>query len=542
MDSITVATTPFDDQRPGTAGLRKRVEVFTQPHYLENFVQATFNACFPRNSTLVIGGDGRFFNDRAIQTIIRLGAAHGISRMIIGQHGWLSTPAAANLIARTDADGGLILTASHNPGGPKGDFGIKINVRGGGQASATVAEEIWQHTTNLQSYRKLDGPDLDLEQVGERGFHGMRVQIVEPVDDYCDMIEQLFDFDRLRALITSGFRLRFDAMHAITGPYAKRLLEDTLGAPAGTVLNARPQVDFGGGHPDPNPVDAAALVEFMNGEDAVDFAAASDGDGDRNMILGPGLVVSPGDSLALIAAHATTAPGYRDGLAGVARSMPTARAVDRVADDLGIPCYETPTGWRFFASLLQSERISLCGEESFGTGSSHVREKDGLWAVLFWLNIIAVSGRSVSELVHDHWSRYGRDFFARHDYHVAERERAASLMAALEANLPTLGGQQAGKLTVDRALRFDYNDPVSGEVTTNQGLIIHFTDGARAVYRLSGTGTGGATLRVYLDRHVTDAQDFDRDRHAMLADTAQAAVQLAELERHTGLSQPSAVI
>ncbi|MEO0420909.1 MAG: alpha-D-glucose phosphate-specific phosphoglucomutase [Pseudomonadota bacterium] len=542
MDLITVTTTPFDDQRPGTAGLRRRVEVFRQPHYLENFVQATLDACFSKGCTLVIGGDGRYFNDRAIQSIIRLGAAHGVARMIIGRHGWLSTPAAANLIAERNADGGLILTASHNPGGPDGDFGIKINVHGGGQASAALADQIWAHTKTLQAYRQLGAEEVDLDRLAEHDYHGMQIEVVDPLDDYCTLLEGLFDLDRLRELIGSGFRMRFDAMHAITGPYAKRLLEDTLGAPAGSVVNATPKEDFGGGHADPNPVDAAALVDFMYGDQAVDFAAASDGDGDRNMILGPGLVVSPGDSLALLAAHATCAPGYRDGLRGIARSMPTARAADRVAEALNVPCYETPTGWRFFASLLQNERISLCGEESFGTGSSHVREKDGLWAVLFWLNIIAVTGRSVDQLVHEHWARFGRDFFARHDYHIAERDRATDVMSSLEQRLGTLPGQRAGELTVADALRFDYTDPVSGEVAANQGLIVHFTDGARAVFRLSGTGTGGATLRLYADRHVTDPADVDRDRHAMLAQTMAAAAALAEIPRITGLAEPSAVI
>ncbi|MEM9384519.1 MAG: alpha-D-glucose phosphate-specific phosphoglucomutase [Pseudomonadota bacterium] len=542
MDPITVSTVPFDDQRPGTAGLRRRVAVFKQTHYLENFVQATLNACFAKGSTLVIGGDGRYFNDRAIQSIIRLSAAHGIARLIIGRWGWLSTPAAANLIATCDADGGLILTASHNPGGPSGDFGIKINVRGGGQASASLADEIWRHTKTLREYRLVEAPDVSLEQLAQHDFHGMRIDIVEPLADYCAMLERLFDLDRLRELIGRGFRMRFDAMHAITGPYAKRLLEGTLGAPPGTVINASPKEDFGGGHADPNPVDAAALVDFMSGDRAVDFAAASDGDGDRNMILGRRLVVSPGDSLAMLAAHATTAPGYQGGLAGVARSMPTARAVDRVAHALKIPCYETPTGWRFFASLLQSQRITLCGEESFGTGSSHVREKDGLWAVLFWLNVIAVTGRSIDQLVREHWARFGRDFFARHDYHVGERERAAQVMCSLEERLGALAGSRAGALTVANALRFDYTDPVSGEVATNQGLIVHFTNGARAVFRLSGTGTGGATLRLYADRHVTEQRDLNRDRHTMLGETTTAAAELAELARHTGLDRPSAVI
>ncbi len=543
MRQTTIETRPFDDQRPGTAGLRKRVEVFRQPHYLANFVQSVFDACLPPlGATLVIGGDGRFYNDEAIQQIIRLPAGNGVRRLIVGRQGWLSTPAASNVIARYGADGGFILTASHNPGGPDGDFGIKFNVRGGGQASATLTEAAYARTRTLDHYRMVEGPDVALDRCRSFDHHGMRIDVIDPVSDYLAMLEGLFDFDRLRALVTGGFRLRFDAMHAITGPYAKALLEERLGAPAGSVVNGEPLPDFGGGHPDPNPVDAADLVAFMDGPDATDFAAASDGDGDRNMILGPGLIVSPGDSLAILAAHATAAPGYRDGLRGIARSMPTARAADRVAERLGIPCYETPTGWRFFASLLQNDLITLCGEESFGTGSSHVREKDGLWAVLFWLNVLAASGQSVREVVHGHWHAYGRDFFARHDYHIDESERAQALMAALESRLPGLAGSAHAGLTVSAADRFDYTDPTDGSVATGQGLRVWFDGGARAVFRLSGTGTGGATLRVYLDRHMTDPAAFDDDRHAVLAGLARAAREIARIDELTGLAAPSAVI
>ncbi|MEO0972207.1 MAG: alpha-D-glucose phosphate-specific phosphoglucomutase [Pseudomonadota bacterium] len=544
MNLVTVQTEPYDDQRPGTAGLRKRVDVVRQRHYLENFVQSVLRTCFPRGSTLVVGGDGRFFNAKAIQTIVRIGAAHGLARLIIGRQGWLSTPAAAHLIRHHDADGGLILTASHNPGGPKGDFGVKINVRGGGQASAAVAEEIWRTASQLREYAYVEADPIALDEIATTQMIGeTRIDIVDPVDDYRDLQAGLFDFDAIRTLLTGNFRFRFDALNAITGPYAHRLLVDELGAPADSIVNATPLADFGGGHPDPNPVDAAGLVATMGAESTFDFAAASDGDGDRNMILAPGLVVSPGDSLALLVAHARSVPGYREGLTGVARSMPTARAVDRVAARLGIPCYETPTGWRYFSTLLQSGRITLCGEESFGTGSTHVREKDGLWAVLFWLNVLAVTRQSVAQLVHAHWQQFGRDFYARHDYTVQSRSVADDLMSALGKRVGKLAGERAGSLQIAEARRFDYTDPVDASVTMNQGFMVHFTDGARAVLRLSGTGTGGATLRVYLDRHLHgDIACHQRDRHAVLADVAFAANAIARIDAFTGLTAPSAVI
>jgi phosphoglucomutase len=543
MQPELITTSPYDDQRPGTAGLRRKVARFREPHYLANFVQSVFDRCLQaEGAVLVVGGDGRFHNDVALQEIIRLAAGNGVERVVVGRNGWLSTPAAANLIRARDADGGFILTASHNPGGPDGDFGIKFNVSGGGQAGAALTEAAWAGTQTITRYRIVRGEEVALERTGEFDYHGMTIEIVDPVDEYLTMLERLFDFDRIRRLLAGGFRMRFDAMHAITGPYARRLFEDTLGAPAGSVVNATPLPDFGGGHPDPNPVDGAALVAYVDGARHCDFAAASDGDGDRNMILAPKLVVSPGDSLAILAANATVTPGYRDGLTGIARSMPTARAADRVAAHLGIPCYETPTGWRYFASLLNGDLITLCGEESFGTGSRHVPEKDGLWAVMFWLDIIAATGLGVRELVRRHWEQYGRDYFARHDYVIPEREVADALMASLEARLGTLPGQRAGGLEIAAADRFDYQDPVDGSVATGQGLRVWFTNGARLVYRLSGTGTGGATLRVYLDQHRTRSDELELDRHVVLAGSAAAAREIAGVEARTGLAEPSAVI
>jgi phosphoglucomutase len=524
--------------------LRKRVAVVRQPHYLETFVQALLDTvALPRGATLVLGGDGRYFNDEAIQVILRVAAANGIERFTIGRNGWLSTPAASHLIRQRDAAGGFILTASHNPGGPDGDFGIKFNVRGGGQAPEALTEAIYQRSRELREYRIAKLPALALDRIDARRWEGLEIEIVDPVTDYAALMERLFDFERMRALLTGGrFRMCFDALHAITGPYAQEIFEHRLGAPPGSVVNAAPRPDFGGGHPDPNPVDAAPLVAVMSRADAPDFAAASDGDGDRNMVLGQGFVVSPGDSLAVLAANATDIPGYADGLAGVARSMPTSRAVDRVARRLGIPCYETPTGWRYFFNLLEAGRITLCGEESFGTGSSHVREKDGLWAVLFWLNLVARRNKSVQEIVREHWATYGRDFFSRHDWYIDDAQAAATLMERLRAQLAALPGRSFGPLTVETADDFSYTDPVDGSVTSRQGMRVALTDGSRIVYRLSGTGTGGATLRVYLERHVADAREHGRDCQDAVATLATASRELAAIEHLTGLTQPTAVI
>jgi phosphoglucomutase len=524
--------------------LRKRVAVVRQPHYLETFVQAVLEtAAPPRGATLVLGGDGRYYNDEAIQIILRVAAGNGIERFIIGRHGWLSTPAASHLIRLRDADGGFILTASHNPGGVDGDFGIKFNVRGGGQAPEALTEAIYERTRTVDRYRVATLPLLPLGRVGRGTWEGLQIEVVDPVTDYADLMEQLFDFERIRGLLTNGrFRMIFDALHAITGPYAHDIIEGRLGAPAGSVVNAEPRVDFGGGHPDPNPVDAAHLVARMTGAGAADFAAASDGDGDRNMVLGRGFIVSPGDSLAVLAANARLVPGYAQGLAGVARSMPTSRAVDRVAASLGVPCYETPTGWRYFFNLLEAGRITLCGEESFGTGSSHVREKDGLWAILFWLNLIACRSSSVAEIVRAHWNEHGRDYFSRHDYFIEDPIVAQDLMTRLRAALATLRGADCAGLAVDRADDFSYTDPVDGSVSARQGVRVFFTDGSRVVYRLSGTGTGGATLRIYLERHIADPKQHGRDSQNVLDGVAAAARRIARVQELTGLASPTAVI
>ncbi len=543
MNVASIATRPFEDQRPGTAGLRKKTRVFAQPGYLENFLQAVFDTAPElRGGTLVAGGDGRYYNREALATLVRLAAANGVRRLIIGQGGILSTPAASHLIRKHGAQGGFLLTASHNPGGPDGDFGVKFNVANGGQAPESLTEAIYQASGTISRYLVADVSVPDLDSIGESPAGDMMVEVVDPVTDYAALMERLFDFDRLRDLLTSGFRFRFDALHAVTGPYARRIFVDRLGAPEESVLNGIPLADFGGGHPDPNPVDAAHLVALMAAPDAPEFAAASDGDGDRNMILGRNFAVSPGDSLAVLAAQAHTVPGYANGLAGVARSMPTSRAVDAVAARLEIPCFETPTGWRFFCNLLEDGRIDLCGEESYGTSSSHAREKDGLWAVLFWLNLIAVSGRSVEELVRSHWADYGRNAFRRHDYFVSEAARAAAVMEKLTDRLGSLPGSQGPHGEIDRAESFSYEDPVDGSVSANQGIRVFFENGDRIVYRLSGTGTSGATLRVYLDRPVDGHDRTLPSDGAAVGNLGELAHELAEITALTGLEEPTGVI
>ena len=536
---LTVPTRPIDGQKPGTSGLRKKTRVFMGEHYLENFTQAVFDAIGGlAGKTLVLGGDGRYFNDRAVQVILRMAAANGAARIIVGEGGLLSTPAASNLIRQRRADGGLILSASHNPGGIDGDFGMKFNIANGGPAPEAVTERIHARTRELREYRILEGQDLDLSILGEVRLAETIVEIVDPVEDYARLMQGLFDFDAIRNLFVGGFRMRFDAMHAVTGPYARRILEEMLGAPAGTVVNARPLPDFGGGHPDPNPVWAHDLVEMMMGPDAPDFAAASDGDGDRNMILGRGIYVTPSDSLAVLAANARLAPGYARGLAGVARSMPTSRAVDRVAARLGIECHETPTGWKFFGNLLDAGRVTLCGEESAGTGSDHVREKDGLWAVLLWLNILARRIEPVAQILAAHWSEHGRNYYSRHDYEGVETDRATALIDRLRALLPDLPGRQVQGMTVESADDFTYHDPVDGSVSAHQGIRILFADGARVVLRLSGTGTEGATLRVYLERHESDPARLDLPVEEALAPVIAAAEEIAGIRAATGRDRP----
>jgi phosphoglucomutase len=542
MTIQTMATTPFQGQRPGTSGLRKKVAEFQQPGYLENFVESIFltlGDC--RGRTLVLGGDGRYFNRQAVQTILRMAAAHGVARMLVGRGGILSTPAVSCVIRKHAAFGGIVLSASHNPGGPDGDFGIKYNIENGGPAPEKVTEAIFAHTQALTSYRISDAGPVDLDQLGSVRIEDMQVEVIDPVADYADLMARLFDFDAIRALFQRGFRMRFDGMSAVSGPYAKAIIEGMLGAPAGTVINGEPREDFGGHHPDPNPVNAAELIALMDGPDAPDFGAASDGDGDRNMIVGPRLPVSPSDSLAIIAANATLAPGYRAGLAGIARSMPTSQAADRVAAALGISCFETPTGWKYFGNLLDAGLATLCGEESYGTGSNHIREKDGLWAVLFWLNLIAATGKSVNQLVQEHWARFGRNYYSRHDYEAVDAAAADGMMQDLRAQLGSLAGQHFGDFRVAQADDFEYTDPVDKSVAKCQGVRIIMTDGSRIVLRLSGTGTEGATVRLYLERYEADPARHGLDTQEALAPLIDIAQQVAQLKQRTGREQPSVI-
>ena len=543
MSVVTVTTSPFEGQRPGTSGLRKKVAVFQTPGYLENFVQAVFDTQPAlRGGTLVLGGDGRFYNREAVQVILRLAAANGVARTVVGQHGWLSTPAASCVIRKRRAQGGLILSASHNPGGPDGDFGIKFNVPNGGPAPEAVTEAIYDRTRSIERYLTVEAAAVDLDRCGAASVGGMAVEVIDPVADYAALMQELFDFERIHQLFNSGlFTMRFDAMHAITGPYATQILERMLGAEPGTVLNGTPEPDFGGGHPDPNLVHAAALVEMTRGAHPIDFAAASDGDGDRNMILGRHCFVTPSDSLAVMVANAHHVKGYHRGIAGVARSMPTSRAADRVAEILGLPCYETPTGWKFFGNLLDAGRITLCGEESFGTGSDHVREKDGLWAVLFWLNLLAARRQSVREILDEHWRRFGRHYYTRHDYEGVDATAAQALVDRLRAMTTGLAGQAIDGFTVAYADDFAYTDPVDGSRSERQGIRIGFGDGSRIVYRLSGTGTEGATLRVYLERYEPDAQKQHQDTQEAMAPLIRLADGLAEITARTGRAAPDVI-
>ena len=534
-------TRPIAGQKPGTSGLRKKTKVFMAPQYLENFVQATFDVVGGLGKTFVLGGDGRYFNDRAAQVILAMAAANGVARVVVGQGVILSTPAASHLIRLNKADGGIILSASHNPGGPEEDFGVKFNMPNGGPAPESVTEAIYSRTTTMAEYRIWEGQDADLTRIGRQHIGDMVVDVVDPVADYAALMEGLFDFPAIRALFQRGFRMRMDAMNAVTGPYAVEILENRLGAAKRTVVNATPLPDFGGLHPDPNPTWAHGLMAEMMGDNAPDFGAASDGDGDRNMVVGRGIYVSPSDSLAVLAANAHLAPAYAKGLAGAARSMPTSAAVDRVAAALGIACHETPTGWKFFGNLLDAGRVTLCGEESFGTGSDHVREKDGLWAVLLWLNILAVRGQSVADIMADHWARFGRNYYSRHDYEAIETARADAMMAALRASLPHLPGQRLAGLTVSAADEFSYADPVDGAVSKGQGVRVMFDGGARFVMRLSGTGTDGATLRLYLERYAPGPEGLDLDPQEALAPVIAAAEAIAGIAGQTGRTAPDVV-
>ncbi len=539
---VSVATKPFTDQKPGTSGLRKKVPVFQQKNYAENFIQSVFDSLDGfKGKTLVIGGDGRYYNREVIQIAIRMAAANGFGKVMTGQGGILSTPAASHVIRKYKAFGGLILSASHNPGGPTEDFGIKYNIGNGGPAPEKITDAIFSRTKSIDQYLTINTADIDLDKTGTFDVAGMAVEVIDPVADYAELMETLFDFDLIRAKIKSGLTLRFDAMSAVTGPYAKEILERRLGAPVGSVVNFIPLPDFGGHHPDPNLVHAHELYELMMSKDAPDFGAASDGDGDRNLIIGKHIFVTPSDSVAMLAANAHLVPGYKRGLAGIARSMPTSGAADRVAAKLGIGMYETPTGWKFFGNLLDAGKVTICGEESAGTGSDHVREKDGLWAVLLWLNILAVRGESMKDIVEKHWADYGRNYYSRHDYEEVDSDRANGLMEDLRAAMANLPGQKFGDLVIEKADDFSYLDPVDGSVSAHQGIRILFEGGSRVVFRLSGTGTSGATLRVYIERYEPNASKHNIETQTALADLVLAADKLAGIRAKTGRGEPSVI-
>ncbi|EPF92530.1 phosphoglucomutase [Brucella abortus 01-0648] len=542
MTVKTIATTPYQDQQPGTSGLRKKVPVFQQPNYAENFIQSIFDVLEGfKGKTLVVGGDGRFYNREVIQKLIKIAAANGFGRIMVGQGGILSTPAASNMIRKYKAFGGMILSASHNPGGPTQDFGIKYNIGNGGPAPEKITEAIFARSKVIDQYKIADAADIDIDKIGTSKIGDTEVVIFDPVADYAELMESLFDFAAIRAMIKGGFQMKFDAMHAVTGPYAKEIFERRLGAPEGSVVNFVPLPDFGGHHPDPNLVYAKDLYDLLMSSHAPDFGAASDGDGDRNLILGRGIFITPSDSLAMLAANAHLAPGYKGGIKGIARSMPTSAAADRVAEKLGIGMYETPTGWKFFGNLLDSGKVTICGEESSGTGSDHVREKDGLWAVLLWLNILAVRKESVKAIADDHWARFGRNYYTRHDYEAVDSDIATKLVADLRGKLAGLPGTSVNGLRIEKADDFAYHDPVDGSTSEHQGIRIYFEGGARIVLRLSGTGTSGATIRIYIERYEADPAKHNLDTQATLAPLIDAAEQIAEIKKRSGRTEPSVV-
>ena len=542
MHIQTTNTQPFLDQKPGTSGLRKKVKVFQQANYLENFVQSIFDSIeISPNAALTLGGDGRYYNSSAIQTIIKMAAANGFARVIVGQNGILSTPAASHIIRKYKTLGGIILSASHNPAGPNEDFGIKYNTPNGGPAPEKITEAIFAKTKIINQYKISDFADVDIETIGKIAMDYFSIEVINPVTDYADLMASMFDFGAIQTLLKSGFNIKFDAMHAVTGPYAKEIFLNRLGAPQNSLMNCEVSETFGGGHPDPNLTYAHELVEVLYGNDAPDFGAASDGDGDRNMILGKHFFVTPSDSLAIIAANAKLIPAYQQGLAGVARSMPTSGAVDRVAKKLNIPCYETPTGWKFFGNLMDAGKVTLCGEESFGTGSNHVREKDGLWAVLCWLNIIATKKQSVEQIAMAHWAEYGRNVYSRHDYEAIPTEAANGVMAHLHAQFVSLPSQKFGKYTIKTCDDFSYTDPIDGSTSTGQGIRILFDDGSRIVFRLSGTGTQGATLRIYLEAFEPNVANHHLDAQVALKEMIEIALEISQLKQRTGRDAPTVI-
>lgn len=544
MQPITISSKPYNDQKPGTSGLRKKVKVFKQEHYLENFVQSIFNT-EPRlkDGLMVLGGDGRYYNTHAIQIILKMAAANGVNRVIVGNNGLLSTPAVSHLIRMHKAVGGIILSASHNPGGPNGDFGIKFNISNGGPAPTSFTDAVYETSQTIDQYTTIESDDIDLSKIQTTKIANMQVDIIDSATDYANLMEQLFDFNKIKSLFTSGrLNICFDAMHAVTGPYAKEIFEKRLSANLNAVINGEPSEDFGGGHPDPNLAHASELVAILNkGLDAPDFGAASDGDGDRNMIIGQNFFVNPSDSLAIMTANAHLLPGYKLGVRGVARSLPTSRAVDKVAEAMGIDCFETPTGWKYFGNLLDDKRITLCGEESFGSGSDHIREKDGIWAVLFWLNLIAAKEQKVEDITRAHWARFGRHYYTRHDFEAIDSQKANELMTHLRETTSSLAGSTFGSYKVELADDFSYLDPVDNSLTEKQGVRILFDDESRIVFRLSGTGTEGATLRVYIERYVTDTQQHDLDTQSALSDLIKIANNVAEITSRTGREEPDVI-
>ncbi|MBE6450255.1 MAG: alpha-D-glucose phosphate-specific phosphoglucomutase [Alphaproteobacteria bacterium] len=542
MQIQTIQTTPYTDQKPGTSGLRKKTKVFLEKeHYLQNFIQSIFDVIDVKEKRLVVGGDGRYFNEEAIQIILKMAIANEALEVIVGQNGFMSTPAVSVEIRQNKTDGGIILSASHNPGGIDGDFGIKYDGANGAPAPESITNAIYQKTLNIDSYKIAEMPNIDLSEIKTFSVHNTLIKIINPVANYANLMEQLFDFNAIRNLFKSGFKMHYDALHAITGPYAKEILENRLGAPAGTVVNGTPLPDFGGGHPDPNLTYAKELVDVMYSDNAPDMGAASDGDGDRNMVLGNHFFVNPSDSIAILADNADVTLGYAGKVNGVARSMPTSKALDKVAEVKKMDAYEVPTGWKFFANLMDDNRIVFCGEESFGAGSNHIREKDGLWAVLFWLNILAVRKMSVEDVVKDFWNKYGRYYYSRYDYEGVDADGAKQMMDELNEKLPTLKDVSVNGLTIENADVFDYVDPVTQEISTNQGIRITFTSGERVIFRTSGTGTQGATIRIYLEKYISDKNALFEDAQDVLAQLVETALQISRLPELTGRKEPSVI-